>query len=79
LTQVKEIERDLWATTTVESVMMLVCDAVTVRSRDTLADVLSKLQKAKVGRALVVENGRLEGVISRADVAQWIDRYQQLH
>ena len=79
LTQVKEIERDLWATTTVESVMRQVCDAVTVRSRDTLADVLSKLQTAKVGRALVVDNGRLEGVISRADVAQWIDRYQQLH
>jgi Zn-dependent protease len=79
LSQVKEMERELWATTTVESVMMQVCDAVTVRSRDTLADVLSKLQKAKVGRALVVDNGRLEGVISRADVAQWIDRYQQLH
>ncbi len=79
LTQVKEIERELWPTTTVESAMMEVCSAVTVRSRDTLAEVLSKLEKAKVGRALVVENGRLEGVISRADVAQWIDRYQQLH
>jgi len=79
LAQVKEIDRDLWPTTTVESVMMQLCDAVTVRSRDTLADVLTKLQKAKVGRALVVDNGRLEGVISRADVAQWIDRYQQLH
>ncbi len=79
LTQVKGIDRDLWPTTTVEQVMMQVSDAVTVRSRDTLADVLSKLEKAKVGRALVVDNGRLEGVISRADVAQWIDRYQQLH
>ena len=79
LSQVKEVERDLWPTTPVESVMRQVCEAVTVEPRDNLADVLSKLEKAGMGRALVVQNGRLEGVISRKDVAQWLDRYQQLH
>lgn len=79
LSQVKEVERDLWPTTPVESVMIQICEAVTVRPKDTLADVLSKLEGAGVGRALVVDNGNLEGVISRADVAQWLDRYQQLH
>jgi CBS domain-containing protein len=59
--------------------MTQVCEAVAVRPRDTLADVLTKLEGADVGRALVVEDGRLEGVISRADVAQWLDRYQKLH
>jgi len=79
LSQVKEVERDLWPTTPVEGVMRQVCEAVTVRPRDNLADVLSKLEKAGMGRALVVQNGRLEGVISRKDVAQWLERYQQLH
>jgi len=79
LTQVKQIERDRWPTTRVNDVMTQVCDAVTVRPEDTLADVLSKLEGAGVGRALVVTDGRLEGVISRADVAQWLDRYQKLH
>lgn len=79
LSQVKEIPRDRWPATRVREVMMPVCEAVTVRPTDTLADVVGKLEGEGVGRALVVENGRLEGVISRADVAQWLDRYQKLH
>lgn len=79
LRQVKDTERDSWPVTTVKDVMMPVSEAVTVHPRDTLADVLSKLEAAEVGRALVVENGRLEGVISRTDLAQWLDRYQKLH
>jgi len=79
LSQVKKVERERWATTRVGEVMMPVSEAVTVRSRDSLAEVLAKLESAGVGRALVVDNGRLEGVISNADVAQWMERYQQLH
>jgi Zn-dependent protease/predicted transcriptional regulator len=79
LRQVKEIDRDRWPTTPVRSVMTEICEAVTVRPEDSLAQVLTKLESAGVGRALVVEDGRLEGLISRADVAAWLDRYQQLH
>jgi Zn-dependent protease len=79
LSQVKEVDHDQWPTTRVEAVMTQICEAVTVRRDDNLAEVLTKLEKAGVGRAMVVENGRLEGVISRADVAAWLERYQQLH
>ncbi len=79
LSQVKKVERERWPTTRVGEVMMPVSEAVTVRSRDSLAEVLAKLESAGVGRALVVDNGRLEGVVSNADVAQWMERYQQLH
>jgi Zn-dependent protease len=79
LRRVKEIERDKWPTTQVSSVMTQICEAVTVRPEDSLAQVLTKLEKAGVGRALVVRDGRLEGLISSADVAAWLDRYQQLH
>ncbi|KPK82578.1 MAG: hypothetical protein AMS25_01585 [Gemmatimonas sp. SM23_52] len=79
LTQVKDVERDKWPTTRVSDAMTQICEAVTVRPEDSLADVLSKLESAGVGRALVVTDGRLEGMISRTDVAQWLDRYQKLH
>ncbi len=79
LTQVKGVERDRWPTTAVSDVMKQLGEAVTVGPYDTLADVVSKLERAGVGRALVVNGGRLEGVISRADIAQWLQRYQQLH
>jgi Zn-dependent protease/CBS domain-containing protein len=79
LRHVKEIERDRWPTTQVGSVMTQICEAVTVRPEDSLALVLTKLEKAGVGRALVVRDGHLEGLISNADVAAWLDRYQQLH
>ncbi len=78
LSQVKEVPRERWPTTRVGEVMLKVDEAVTVRPGDSLAEVLSKLERAGVGRALVVENGRLEGVITRADVAHWLERYQQL-
>jgi CBS domain-containing protein len=79
LTQVKAVDRKVWPTTRVQEVMTRMCEAVTVHRDDSLAQVLTKLESAEVGRALVVENGRLEGVISRSDVAAWLDRYQQLH
>jgi Zn-dependent protease len=79
LSQVKEIDRDRWPTTDVGSAMTRVCEAVTVGPDDSLAEVLTKLEGAGVGRAMVVQNSHLEGVISRADVAAWLDRYQKLH
>jgi Zn-dependent protease/CBS domain-containing protein len=79
LSQVKEIERDKWPTTPVSSVMTRICEAVTVRPDDSLAQVVAKLESADVGRALVVQDTRLVGLISRSDVAAWLDRYQQLH
>ncbi len=79
LRQVKEIDRGSWPTTPVSSVMTRICEAVTVRPDDSLAEVLTKLESAGVGRALVVNDGRLEGLISPSDVAAWLDRYQQLH
>lgn len=79
LSQVKEVDRDAWPITPVEHVMTKVCEAVTVSQEDSLAEVVTKLEGADFGRALVVSDGRLQGVISRADIAAWLDRYQKLH
>lgn len=80
LSQVKKVERHRWPVTTVREAMSPLSDAVTARPEDPLSEVLAKLERAGVGRALVIDsNERLVGLISRSDLATWLDRYQQLH
>ena len=45
-------------------------DVVSASPEDDLGDVTRKMEEAQVRRVLVVEDGRLRGVISTADVAQ---------
>ena len=45
-------------------------DVVSASPEDDLGDVTRKMEEAQVRRVLVVENGRLRGVISTADVAR---------
>ena len=63
----------------VESADFVFLKRLTKLSWGNLSTHLTKLEKAGMGRALVVQDGRLEGLISNADVAAWLDRYQQLH
>lgn len=80
LSQVKKVERHRWPVATVGEVMSPLSEAVTVRPEDPLSEVLAKLERAGVGRALVLDSDdRLVGLVSRADLAAWLDRYQQLH
>ena len=79
LSQVKGVARDRWPVTRVRDVMMKVSEAATVRPDDSLATALSRMEHAGLGRALVVAGGQLVGVITRGDVAQWLERYQQVH
>lgn len=78
LSRVKEIDQDRWASTRVREVMMPLESAATVRPDESLADALTRMEEAGVGRVLVVENGHLAGVITGSDVSQWLERYQQL-
>lgn len=80
LSQVKDVERRGWPVTTVREVMRPLSDAATVTEGDSLAELLAKLERAGLGRALVLDSGgRLVGLVSRSDLATWLDRYQQLH
>jgi CBS domain-containing protein len=45
-------------------------NVVSVMPEDDLRDVTRKMEEAQVRRVLVVENGRLRGVISTADIAR---------
>ena len=78
LSQVKSIDRDQWPVTRVRDVMMKLGEAPTVRPEDSLALALSEMERLGLGRVLVIDRAVLLGVITRADVAKWLERYQTL-
>ncbi|NIR45941.1 MAG: CBS domain-containing protein [Gemmatimonadetes bacterium] len=78
LSQVKEVDRDDWPSTRVEDVMQPLEDAAVVSPTDHLAEALSRMQQSGAGRVLVIENGDLVGLVTRSDVANWLEHYQQL-
>jgi CBS domain-containing protein len=49
-------------------------NVVSVSPEDDLRDVTGKMEQAQVRRVLVVEGGRLRGVISTADIARAASR-----
>jgi CBS domain-containing protein len=78
LSQVKDVDRERWDRTRVRDVMTALADAATVRPEQSLAEALTRMEEAGVGRVLVVENGHLAGVITGSDISQWLEHYQQL-
>ncbi len=78
LGQVKGVARERWASTVVEDVMQTLEETAIVHSDDSVADGLAEMERAGVGRALVVVDGRLAGVLTRGDISQWMQHYQQL-
>ena len=67
--RVPEAER---ATRTVRDVMLPVADVPTVSPQDAVTDAVAKLQEGP-GRAVVVEDGRVTGILSRSDIARAIE------
>jgi Zn-dependent protease/CBS domain-containing protein len=78
LHQVKEVPRYLWAEQTVRSLMTPLEKTVVVCFQDQMLDVLKKMAEADVQRALVIEAGNLEGIITATDITSWLRRVQDL-
>ncbi len=78
LAQVREVPESEWRLRAVADVMPPVRPALEVRPDESMARVLDRLAGPGGGRLLVVRDGRLEGIITPADVAGWLKRAQQL-
>jgi CBS domain-containing protein len=76
LDRVRAVPRQEWSTRTVEDAMVPLADGVAVAPGASMADTLEALRDSKAGRVLVIDEGRLVGIISQTDVARWIDRAQ---
>jgi Zn-dependent protease/CBS domain-containing protein len=74
--QLQKIPREEWSRRTVAEVMVPVEKGITVNSDAPMTDVTPKLTEATGGRVLVLSNGKLEGIITRSDLARWLERIQ---
>ena len=79
LDNVKSVPRDVWRVSETGDAMTPLADCVVVGARTPIVDVLGEMsRRGGRRRALVVERGRLVGVISPSDIAHWIERAQGL-
>lgn len=76
--QVRSVPEALWSTRTVSDVMLPATGGLEVAPDDSMARVLDKLGSTVAGRLLVTRDGRLEGIITPADVAGWLKKAQRL-
>jgi CBS domain-containing protein len=74
LSQVKPVPREEWPNTLVREVMTPLADTSVVSPDTPMIDVVQRMAVAVSGRIMVVQNGRLEGIISARDLAIWMDR-----
>ena len=78
LRAVRQIPRDYWDVRQVWSAMMDLADAATVTPDAPMTEVLAQLREDAEDRVLVVEDGRIVGIITPRDVARWVRRTQEL-
>jgi Zn-dependent protease len=71
--RVAGVPRSEWDTKHVRDCMIELADVPTVTEDDTAIDALGELQESPVRRALVVDDGRLAGLLSLSDIAHAIE------
>jgi Zn-dependent protease/predicted transcriptional regulator len=73
LSRVKQVRADLRATTPVTSVACPPADVAVVGPDEPLEELLTKVTTSTDGRVLVLDHGRLVGIISPSDVTRQIE------
>ncbi len=71
--------REAWARTSLDAAMERVTDANTVSPDETLQDLLDRMQNTGQRKFLVLEHGKLVGVISITDLLAFVSLKQELH
>jgi Zn-dependent protease/predicted transcriptional regulator len=70
--RIKEIPRDEWDRRTVGEVVSECSGLNTIEPDADVLKALSRMRSAATGRLMVVENGRLVGIISRKDIMDYM-------
>lgn len=78
LEEVAEVPATRRAATPVSAVMRAAGEVPTVDPSESLDQVLQLVRAADTDRALVVEEGRLLGVITLSEIGSWMERAQKL-
>ena len=78
LQSVRTIPREQWATVTVRQAMVPYERTVMVQPTATVLDAMQKMGRERIGRILVVDGGRLLGIVTRGDIMKSVQTRQQL-
>jgi Zn-dependent protease/predicted transcriptional regulator len=78
LRAVRQIPKDQWGVRQAWSAMTDLRDACTVEPATPMNRVMEKIREMEQDRVLVVEDGRILGIITPRDVARWVQRSQEL-
>ncbi|HWP30018.1 MAG TPA: site-2 protease family protein [Chloroflexota bacterium] len=78
LTDVKRVPPSQWASTPLHAVMTPAAQLVVVTPESSLQEALARLAERDVNQLPVVRDGVLVGMLSRADVIQYLQLYQDL-
>lgn len=76
LDRVRSAPRNEWHVRTIGDAMAPLSEQITVAPDDSLIAAMEKIAAAGSGRILVTEGDRLVGILSRSDVARWLEREQ---
>lgn len=77
--EVKEIDRAKWPFTTVRDIMRPLDDLRSVAPDTPLTKALEDLSRYNLNQLPVIAKGRLEGVLTRAEVLSYLQTHAELH
>ena len=75
---IKKIPVESWDQITVASIITPLAADLIVSPDDIVSDVMAKLFTNTIGRVLVMDEGRLTGIVSRTDILNYINIHSQL-
>lgn len=73
LNNARVIPKELWATTLVRDVMNRITPDIILSPEDNAMDALSRMINLDIGRVLVMDNGKLVGIITRRDIMKLME------
>ncbi|HUF68465.1 MAG TPA: site-2 protease family protein [Longimicrobiales bacterium] len=78
LHQLREVPREKWADTTVRDMMLPLDPSLVVAPEENMMVVMDRLRSSAARRVVVMQDGRLVGIITARDVTHWLERARQL-
>lgn len=78
LEDVERLDPEERAAARVADVMREADEVPTAAPDDSLDEVIARLEPAAEGRVLVIEEGRLAGVLTLRDIGRWVERARRL-
>ncbi|MGH7502518.1 MAG: site-2 protease family protein [Longimicrobiales bacterium] len=74
----RDVPRDRWPDMTVGDVVTAIGPEMIAHPDDPVPAIMAQLQASPVRRLLVLRDGRVAGIITARDVANWLDKARQI-